>query len=890
MKRILSAIICIALCMGMCAFPAAAEGTLQEKVDYITSLGIMRGYEDGSFRTDGLITRAEFAAVIVRLAGLDDSADQGLYDGRFTDVTAEHWAAGYIALAVNMGVVNGYTDKTFRPEDNVTYEEAVKMTVCMLGYGIEADRLGGWPTGYMAVATKLKILSFDHYTQNGAIDRGEVVRMLYEAIDAEIMITESINSYGNYVIGKGGTVLETLLSGKTKKGKVTATPLSSLHESETAKGHIAIDDTTYLTDLDCAAFLGERVEFVVTDTDLGEKVVYIKRDASVKSVSIKKEDIISVKSIFTSNGEIRYWNGAKSAQSIRFDSAVTVIFNNKVLPYTEAGAIDFEKDPELYTAVDNDNDGVYDLLKIKDYTEGYVKRTYTDGAKLKAATDSNALVTYDPDDDKLFTTTVLNGEIVPFSEIKEGDVISAAISLDKKATEVIISRTVIDGTVEATDDDPLDPALTVDGADYHMTDAFIAKGDIPALGASGKFYLTYDGRIAYFEGETNADGTYGFLTAVGAKGALNSECSVKILETNNTFSTYIIAKRVKLSDKGAESTKTASEIVALFKRDDDADGDGDDDEWFDQRTAKTQIIRYKLNADGEVNYIATAKDTPDENSFSIGAPNRKYFYSNSLFDQKWKATSNTVVFYIPSTKQGEVYTRYRAGTAPTYFSNGNSYQVQLYDIDKNGEIGAVFYSLTGQTKELTYSMDYAANKVMIVDKTVYTTDESGVERCTLSGMVDGEYTSVYVSSEFLSSATNRNMLKYGNVVQYKTDSDRVKAAYYTGEPEEIVKARLWCDFATTKMRKLYNGSRVEQRSPKITTVYGTVTKIDNSKVSIAIEGGEETDVFVADSQTVVKISADEKKLDAGTFYDIQPGKKIFVRMRYDRIKDVVICD
>ena len=46
--------------------------------------------------------------------------------------------------------------------------------------------------------------------------------------------------------------------------------------------------------------------------------------------------------------------------------------------------------------------------------------------------------------------------------------------------------------------------------------------------------------------------------------------------------------------------------------------------------------------------------------------------------------------------------------------------------------------------------------------------------------------------------------------------------------------------------------------------------------------------FIADTQEVVKIDSDEKKLDMGKFYDIQPGKKIFVRMRYDRIKDVVI--
>ena len=878
MKKILLLFIAVLICFNMTPMVFAADD-LQEKIDYISSLGIMTGYEDGSFGADNLITRAEFTSAAVRLAGQADSANAGMYDGRFSDVSPDFWGAGYIAVASNMGIINGYTDGTFLPNNNVTYNEAIKMIVCLLGYGLQAEKLGGYPTGYTAVASRLKLLDFKYFEPTSPINRGEVVRLIYNSLDVEIMITQSIGSDGVYEIGKGGTVLETIFSAERKKGIVTGTALDSLHRKKLSAGYVEIDDIIYKTEIDCAGLLGEKVEYVAANADDGKKVVYIKPDAVMRSISVNSEDIVDVGGIFTSNGQLRYWSTNRKVRNVPFTAAVNVIYNNKILSSEAAGSVDFNQDPNVYECFDTDNDGVFDILKMKSYNDYYIKKVYTDKEKQIAVTDDNMLITNDPDDEDLFIRAVFDGEIVPFDEIKEGDIVSVAKSLDSNAYEVIISRESFEGSVSVKTQDDTDIILSVGGSDYPVSKTLINKQKIPAVNDSGKFYLNFRGEIAYYEGTDTSDGQYGFLTAVESKGGIGGDCSIKILETSNVFSVYPIAKKVQFSNKGVKSTKTANEIVSIFYR---------SATWDDVREAHTQIIRYKLNSDGEVNYIATAKDTPDENSFSICAPNRKYFYSNSLFEQKWKITSDTIVFYIPSTKQGEDYTRYRAGRASKYFANGNTYQVQLYDVDENGEVGAVFYSLTGQLREPVYSIDYAASKIMTIDKVAYTTDEDGITRCTVSGIVDNNYTSVYVSDEFLTSASNKNMLKFGNVIQYQTDSARIQAAYYDGESAEIVKAILWCDFDTTFMRKLYNGSSVEQRSPKITTVYGTVLSVDNTKVSIGLRSGEQTDVFIADTQEIVKIDSAEKKLDMGKFYDIQPGKKIFVRMRYDRIKDVVI--
>lgn len=881
MKRILSLLI-VGVLIAAVVPSAFASDNLQEKITMVSSLGIMQGYQDGSFREDNLITRAELTAVAIRLSGQGENVVQGLYDARFSDVSANHWAAGYIAAAGNMGIINGYEDGRFQPDNPVTYNEAIKIIVCVLGYGLQAEKLGGYPSGYLAVATQQKMMDFLYYNGSSPINRGEVVRLIYKALDVEIMITQTVGTNGSCTIGKGGTVLETLFNTQTKTGIVTSTSVDSIRGRDIADGYVEIDDVVYKTELDCSGFLGEKVEYALKNNNSESMVVYIKPDISVRRISIINEDIVDVGGLFTSEGKIRYWGTNKNVRTASFVATLNIIYNNKVLPYEQAGFIDFNSDPDLYECTDNDNDGKYDLLKLKEYDDNYVKKVYSDAEKLMLVTDEGALITYDEEDEDFSITSVFDGEIIPFAQICEGDIVSVGKSLDSTTYEIIVSRNSFEGTVTGRSEEDGKITLTVNGNDYKVSDTLKDKQRVPALNDEGRFYLSYDGKISYFEGTDIADGIYGFLTDIEVKKGLGSECSIKILETNNTFSIYTLADKVKFSNKGTVYTKTAKEIATAFDRTPTFD---------DARQAHTQIIRYKLNKDGEVNYIATAKTTPDTQSFSVAtddtSESKQRFYSNSLFDQRWKVTNETAVFYIPSTKEGEDYTRYRAGAASKYFKSGNTYQVLLYDADENGEIGAIYYNLTGQPREQVFSIDYASSKIMTIDKVVYKNDEEGNTRCSVSGIVNNNYTSIYVDNSLAGS----NILKFGNVIQYTTNSSQVQAAYYEDESESIVRAILWCDFNSTPMQKLWNKTSIQQNSPKITTVYGTVLSVDKSKVRIHIpdnENGYETDVFINDTQKVVKINREEKSLDIGTFYDIQPGRKIFVRMRYDKIKDVVI--
>ena len=107
-----------------------AEDTMlaAKAVNALASLGIITGYEDGSFRPEDSITRAEFAAMALRFAEESDS-----YVNSFPDVPATAWYCGAVAGAAHYGWLNGYPDGTFRPSASITRAEAATAMNRVLG-------------------------------------------------------------------------------------------------------------------------------------------------------------------------------------------------------------------------------------------------------------------------------------------------------------------------------------------------------------------------------------------------------------------------------------------------------------------------------------------------------------------------------------------------------------------------------------------------------------------------------------------------------------------------------------------------------------------------------------------------------------------------------------
>jgi len=185
----------------------------EDAVTRLMSLDVLTGYPDGTFRPEAQITRAEFAAVAVRVKGMEAVAEasKGLPTG-FTDVPAEHWASGYVGTAAKLGIVEGVGNNKFDPEAPVKYEEAITMIVRALGYEPAAKEKGGYPFGYLIVANDIGLLEGAKGVQGLPATRGFVAQITDNALEIPMMIQVGYGPGAKWVVsGTEDTKVKTLL-------------------------------------------------------------------------------------------------------------------------------------------------------------------------------------------------------------------------------------------------------------------------------------------------------------------------------------------------------------------------------------------------------------------------------------------------------------------------------------------------------------------------------------------------------------------------------------------------------------------------------------------------------------------------------------------------------
>lgn len=146
------------------------------KLQYV---GVIGGYPDGTFRPDSLIRRSEIAKIIVACKGLTARAEELTGTAPFPDVGREHWASGFVSAAVETGIIQGYTDGLFRPDNNVTYAEALTMIIRAVG---RAPLTGVWPDNYVAIAVSLGLTEGLTFWPGVAAPRGDVAMLTSRAV------------------------------------------------------------------------------------------------------------------------------------------------------------------------------------------------------------------------------------------------------------------------------------------------------------------------------------------------------------------------------------------------------------------------------------------------------------------------------------------------------------------------------------------------------------------------------------------------------------------------------------------------------------------------------------------------------------------------------------
>ena len=144
LKKILALVLAFACAFTMfagAAFTDQADIKVDaEVVDTLVSLGVINGYTDGSFKPNDTVTRAEMAKMIYVLR--TGNSDASAYNNDKTTFTDinGHWARGYVKYCQSLGIIAGQSATTFAPDQTVTAQEAAKMLLVTLGY--DANKAG----------------------------------------------------------------------------------------------------------------------------------------------------------------------------------------------------------------------------------------------------------------------------------------------------------------------------------------------------------------------------------------------------------------------------------------------------------------------------------------------------------------------------------------------------------------------------------------------------------------------------------------------------------------------------------------------------------------------------------------------------------------------------
>lgn len=175
-----------------------------EAIAVLEGLEVFEGYPDKTFKPKNDITRAEAATIVYRLATGDvEGSKAHLYKdyGTFTDVTSDHWAAGYINYCANAEWIAGYGNGKFGPNDKVTGYQAAAMILRAVGYGKNNEFKGsGWQVqaaNFSRTLGLLKNVNNTSYanTLNQPATRELVAEILFQAGLINTVTWTQLNGY-----------------------------------------------------------------------------------------------------------------------------------------------------------------------------------------------------------------------------------------------------------------------------------------------------------------------------------------------------------------------------------------------------------------------------------------------------------------------------------------------------------------------------------------------------------------------------------------------------------------------------------------------------------------------------------------------------------------------
>ena len=222
MKKIISII--LGFCIAFSCVSAGAMTASQSQIESLMkALSIMNGDEKGNLNLGDAVTRAEFSKVAVASSPYRSDVSSVSRVSPFSDVPFTYWGATYIRTAADYGLVKGYTDSTFKPEDTVLLEEGVTIALKLLGY-TDSDFTATWPSGQLNKAKQLKMLdNLNNKNQGARMSRHDVMYLIYNTLNTQMKNSNSklIESVFGYSLASNGDIENIVMDNAEIEGPVT---------------------------------------------------------------------------------------------------------------------------------------------------------------------------------------------------------------------------------------------------------------------------------------------------------------------------------------------------------------------------------------------------------------------------------------------------------------------------------------------------------------------------------------------------------------------------------------------------------------------------------------------------------------------------------------------
>ena len=814
----LKRVLCIALTLvlgitSMGVFAASfsdvpTTAAYEEAVSSLSQLGIIKGYDDGTFKPEQNVNRAEFTAMLMRTMNQGNVGQTTAEGLPFSDLNNQDtsWAIPNIATAQGQGIVNGYDDGTFKPTENVLYEEAFKMIVCALGYGGTVSQSGPWYSDYMATANRVGILK--KASSMGApgtpATRACIAQMLYDTLEVPVVEQDKITTktflsdYLGYIKNTGVIASNDKTSLSSYDVNLRDNEIQIRAKEPDSKNY---EVHTYTTaGLSNASFkdkLGYQVEFFYKNNNDEIRTLFSCELKGNNVTEINANDIDVKNSTAT---QIKYLkDDAKTYTNASVSSESIVVYNGKLYGTTDANSRfspDMIPDTDKGTIgklslLDSDSDGKADVILIDEYEVYYVSSKSSSDYRIvdnvtRMDPDPKSL-TLDIEDSSIDLSIVnTSGATVTFSSIGTGSVVCYAVSQDH-GTPLAKAVVVTDSKSGTISQRMTGESITIGDTSYDYSNAApwmkYSSGsplEEPATNDSGKYVFDLFGDLVAYDATVSpVTQLYGYVMGYSSSSnpLEDDDSQIRVLTQDGSKKDYYVYKNTTVNGKEystGEAVREALSDTAKLSNTDTNSG------LSVQQVIKFTTKNYKGRLCLDEIYTVT-KDSVINDKTGIDLNNKTLTYMklvNASTEMKYSSNklsgngidlgvSGSYVFLVPSERTDR--DGYKKSTASSSFRNNQKYEVEAFDVSKTGAAKVI----------VLYGVD--ASSEVNSGSPVYVIEEIGQEQNSAEDQTMYRIKGIKVSpsgsastfNDWVSTESNSlaRSLEPGAIVRPGTDSD-----------------------------------------------------------------------------------------------------------------------